>query len=81
MKVFFCLAFLLNFVALADTATKHTPLWLAKKMACTSSGMKMAKKKAKAILWMEKEMADTHIGMKMAKNGTKPTMPVANHMA
>ena len=32
MKAFFCIAFLLNFVALADTGAKHTPLWLAKKM-------------------------------------------------
>ena len=32
MKAFFCIAFLLNFVAVADTGAKHTPLWLAKKM-------------------------------------------------
>ena len=32
MKAFFCIAFLLNFVALADTGAKHTPFWLAKKM-------------------------------------------------
>jgi acyl-CoA thioesterase-1 len=32
MKAFFCIAFLLNFVALADNGAKHTPLWLAKKM-------------------------------------------------
>ena len=32
MKVFFCLAFLLNFVALADTGANHTPFWLAQKM-------------------------------------------------
>jgi len=32
MKAFFCLAFLLNFVAVADTGANHTPLWLAKKM-------------------------------------------------
>jgi lysophospholipase L1-like esterase len=31
MKAFFCIAFLLNFVALADNGAKHTPLWLAKK--------------------------------------------------
>jgi acyl-CoA thioesterase-1 len=32
MKAFFCIAFLLNFVALAETGAKHTPFWLAKKM-------------------------------------------------
>jgi lysophospholipase L1-like esterase len=32
MKAFFCLVFLLNFVAVADTGANHTPLWLSKKM-------------------------------------------------
>ena len=32
MKAFFCIAILFNFVAVADTGAKHTPLWLAKKM-------------------------------------------------
>ncbi|MDA8988970.1 SGNH/GDSL hydrolase family protein [Opitutales bacterium] len=32
MKAFFCIAILLNFVAVADTGAKHTPSWLSKKM-------------------------------------------------
>ena len=32
MKAFFCIAFLLNFAAVADTGANHTPFWLAKKM-------------------------------------------------
>ena len=32
MKAFFCIAFLLNCLAVADTRANHTPLWLAKKM-------------------------------------------------
>ena len=32
MKAFFCIAILLNFVAVADTRAKHTPSWLSKKM-------------------------------------------------
>ena len=32
MKAFFCIAFLLDFVAVADTGAIHTPLWLAQKM-------------------------------------------------
>ena len=32
MKVFFCIAFLLNCLAVADTGANHTPFWLSKKM-------------------------------------------------
>lgn len=32
MKAFFCIAIFLNIVAVADTGTNRTPLWLAKNM-------------------------------------------------